>query len=321
MLAEGSLGGFVFGLALFAFFEECLVFFVDHGRGVFETCPDVVAEFFCHGADLAPFVVELLQAAECCDYVFVVGERGGVVDEEEFLFEVFLEVVVAQLFVNFQVVGVAFASFLEAFPHRCFFGGGHFAKGVEGGLEVDVLLECAVYVVGVLGQGDNLLDYGVFLLEVFTAGFLHFGGAGVFLVADSGDGFVEGGFFCVGCHYEVLGGVAFFGPFCAVGFDFDLTDCSELLAKTGDFVTIYFVGVFFQEGFRTLEQRCFCCGSFVGLLFFDGFGHFGLGLCFGVDVSFSGMRFLLGRSLGESLLLGCLCGFIGGEFGHFHNDR
>lgn len=57
--------------------------------------------------------MEVLKAAVCGDNIFV-GKQGSSLGEQGFfVFEVLLEVIVAKFLVDFEVVGVVLASFLE----------------------------------------------------------------------------------------------------------------------------------------------------------------------------------------------------------------
>ena len=166
LFAQGGLGGLVLGFAGLARLEECLVALVDFGRRLAEAVPDFLAQFFCYRADLAPLVVKVLQAAVRGYDVFV-GKQGlGFGKECLFVLKVFLEVIVAQFLVDFEVVGVVLAGLLEAFPYRCLLHGVYVAYGVELVLQLAVAGEGAVYVVGVFCQGVYFVDYGVLALEV-----------------------------------------------------------------------------------------------------------------------------------------------------------
>ena len=65
------------GFAGFPFFEKCLIFLIHHSRGFFEPRPYLLAQFFCHGSGLAPFVVKVLEAFECQDYILSESRRSA----------------------------------------------------------------------------------------------------------------------------------------------------------------------------------------------------------------------------------------------------
>ena len=126
--------------------------------------------------------MELLQTAVCDDDIFLADELFGLAEQQLFAVEVFLEVIVAQLLVYLEIVGVAFAGVLETLPHRCLVGCGYVADGVELVLQLAVSLESAVDIVGVFGQSDNLVDYFILADEVCGSyGFLLGGVCGLAL--------------------------------------------------------------------------------------------------------------------------------------------
>ncbi len=110
--------------------------------------------------------MEVLKAAVCGDNIFV-GKQGSSLGEQGFfVFEVLLEVIVAKFLVDFEVVGVVLASFLETLPNRSFLHGVNIADSVELVLQFAIASESAVYVVGVFGQCVDFVDDSVFAFEV-----------------------------------------------------------------------------------------------------------------------------------------------------------
>ncbi len=110
--------------------------------------------------------MEFLQAAVRGNHVFKFGKSSGFFEQELFLGEVFLEVVIAEFLVDFEIVGEAFAGFLEALPHARVLALLDVAHCIELVLKLAVAGECAVYVVGVLCERENLFDDGVLALKV-----------------------------------------------------------------------------------------------------------------------------------------------------------
>ena len=71
-LHMAALASFVFAFAFFAFLEVSLIAFVNFRAVVLECSPYILADVFCHRSYVAPFVMKLLQAFECGDYVRLV---------------------------------------------------------------------------------------------------------------------------------------------------------------------------------------------------------------------------------------------------------
>lgn len=82
--------------------------------------------------------MEVLQTAVCGNHVLFGSEAAGFGKKYLFLGEVFLEIVVAEFLVDFKIVGVALAGFLEALPHGGIFRGVYVANGIELVLELAV---------------------------------------------------------------------------------------------------------------------------------------------------------------------------------------
>ena len=131
--------------------------------------------------------MEFLQAPISRDDIFFGCEAYGFVEQQLFAVEIFLEIVVAQLFIDFEIIAVALAGILETLPHGCFFGRSYFADGVELVLKLAVAREGAVHVVGVFSEGDNFLDDFVFTFEIFGLDGFLFGCVGRFAFAGSGE--------------------------------------------------------------------------------------------------------------------------------------
>ncbi len=144
-----GLGLLVLEFAGFAFLEESLVFLVDEGGSILEAGPDFLAYLLSNGACLTPFVVEVLQPLECQDDVFLLVELLGLLAEEGLQLEVLAEVIVAEVFVDFQLVVELLHGSLVILPQLCGLCGRYFADFLELGLYLLDARESAVDIVGV----------------------------------------------------------------------------------------------------------------------------------------------------------------------------
>ena len=93
--------------------------------------------------------MEVLQALECQDYVFFGIELLSFLTEHRLEFEIFLEVIIAEVFVDLQLVVELLHGLLVGFPLVGGFGCGHFANQFELSLYLFHTGECAVHIVGV----------------------------------------------------------------------------------------------------------------------------------------------------------------------------
>ena len=67
----------VFHSCCMAMIEVVLVFLVDYGARVLESCPNVLAHLLSHWANLAILLVQVLQLMESAHHVRLVGEFLG----------------------------------------------------------------------------------------------------------------------------------------------------------------------------------------------------------------------------------------------------
>ena len=118
--------------------EEFLIAAVDLGRCLAEVGPYLLAQLLGHGAYEAPLVVEFLEGGGMRVITSSSAVRARASARRLLLGEIFLEVVVAQLLVDFQVVGISLAGLLIALPELCLVHGVDVADGVE------LLLQLAV---------------------------------------------------------------------------------------------------------------------------------------------------------------------------------
>ena len=72
--AQGCLDLFVFPLACFTFFEMCLIFLFISAEASLKEVPYLFADILCHLSDFSPFVMQALQASECCDHILLFGQ-------------------------------------------------------------------------------------------------------------------------------------------------------------------------------------------------------------------------------------------------------
>ena len=122
--------------------------------------------------------MQLLKPAVCYNHIGFVNEGRGFVKQQLLAVKVLLEVIVAQLLVDFEIVGVAFACLLKLLPNCGIFGSRHLSDSVELILELAVTGECAVDIVGIFSQSYNLGNDSFLLVEVGS--FLHFALSGPF---------------------------------------------------------------------------------------------------------------------------------------------
>ena len=206
-----------------------LIALVDFSREVLEAVPDFLAQFFGHGAYLAPVVVEFLKAAESHNHVGLLNEFLSLAYEKFLFGKVFLKIVVAELFVDLELVVEMFYGVLISFPEFGGNGGGNLTDTLEFGLEILEFGEETVYVVGVgahfVEPGNNFaLAFLVFSLPRFG-----FGSESRFLVADFGKTELEFLFGRVGLRHESSGVVAGLGKCLAFGALLAVAEHVELL--------------------------------------------------------------------------------------------
>lgn len=173
--------------------------------------------------------MELLQPLECYDHVGLGIEFLGFFTEQLLGVEVFLEVVVAQILVDLQLVVEPLYGCLVAFPLVGQLLGGNFASGLEFLLQFAEAGEVLVDIVGVAGHVVELGDYGVLLLEVGLAFGFDGGQMGGFLVLDHVEQRLEAFFGFVGGRCESLFFIAFFNECGFFGFQFGVAQRVELL--------------------------------------------------------------------------------------------
>ena len=97
--------------------EVLLVALVDAARCLLETLPQRLLELDSHGACLAPLVVQLLQLAEGLNNLRLESQLLGLLTEGELRLVVLLEVEVAQLTVNLDVVIEVLNMEVVGLPH------------------------------------------------------------------------------------------------------------------------------------------------------------------------------------------------------------
>ena len=114
-----------------------------------------------------PLLVELLEAAEGGNHVVLSAELLGFGHEKCLLRKVLLEIIVAELLVDFELVVEFLHGVLIALPELGGNGGGHLADFLEFILQVANLLEEAVGVVHVAAHFENLLYDGLLAVTVF----------------------------------------------------------------------------------------------------------------------------------------------------------
>ncbi len=77
---------------------------VDHSRGIFKLGPNLFSDLSCHGAYLAPLLMESLETLEGIDRVRKLGEFLSLLHKGRLDFKIFLEIKIAKLLVHFQTV-------------------------------------------------------------------------------------------------------------------------------------------------------------------------------------------------------------------------
>ena len=113
--------------------------------------------------------MKVLKAAECHHHVGFFRQAFGLFADKEFALEVFAEIKVAQIFVDFQLVVELFSSCLVAFPKVRYFWSGHFADGFELLLQFADFVQMTMHVVCVFRRCVDLVDHGIFLVKIYQA--------------------------------------------------------------------------------------------------------------------------------------------------------
>ena len=144
-----------------------LIALVDNGGGCLEACPDAFTELLGHGAEFLPLLVKLLQLVESRDYIVVGGKLLGGFAEFFLGLEILLEVEVAELAVDFDlVVETLYIELISAvyIPEgRC----GHRPHILPAILDFAESGESGRHIVAAVHQGLEFFDNGLFLFEVF----------------------------------------------------------------------------------------------------------------------------------------------------------
>ena len=161
LFAQGCFGSLVFVFFVLAVFKECLVTLVYDGRGLFEAFPYRVAQLFGYRTCFAPFVMQVLQLLECGYYIVLLGKFFGALAKGFFLFEIFLEVVVSELFVYFQQVVELLGIELVFLPQFGNGGGGDIGDGLEVLLYLLYSLVLFPHLVGVIYDGFQFIEQGI----------------------------------------------------------------------------------------------------------------------------------------------------------------
>ena len=81
-----------------------LVFLVDYCRSGLEACPNLLSQFFCHGASLTILLMQFLQLMEGTDNVALISQFLGSLTKFGLYLKVFLKIILTSLTVKVQQV-------------------------------------------------------------------------------------------------------------------------------------------------------------------------------------------------------------------------
>ena len=166
-LAEGSLLLKVLLLAGTQILKVLLVTLVDHGAGGLETLPYLFTQFLAHRTHLAILLMQLLQLVEGTDDIFLISQFLGSLTQACLGLQIFLEVQLASLAIQFQQVVELLHIQLVVAPQLV---------GTLGWHSLDVAplllqgLEFLIGLAGFLGRCHHSLDLfydSLLLLQVF----------------------------------------------------------------------------------------------------------------------------------------------------------
>ena len=234
-------------LTIFAFFKICLIFFVDYRRRIFETTPYFFANILCYRTHFAPLFVKVLKAFERYDNISFFGKFFSLFAYELFYFKVFLEIIVAQLFVDFELVVVCFNGFLILFPLLGCNSRRHFSHIFKFLLQFFETIECAIYIIGISCQCLDFVKDFSFLFKVILAFNFLCSKQHCFLFFYNVERFFKLLFeFISLCRKSCLF-ISVCNKFGFFFFNFIFTDCIELLLQSTHFVTPYVGSLFLRQ--------------------------------------------------------------------------
>ena len=307
MLADFRLEAEIFFFAGFEFLEIGLVALVHHGGSLLKAVPNLFAQLFCHGARLAELLMQRLQLVESRNGVGHLGQFFGALAEARLDFEVFLEIVGAELMVEAQLVVILLRVELIVLPKF---------RGLLGRHEFQLVPFCLqllcffVALVGLFGRCGQLLEAfynGELALEVLLLFLFCLGEGFGALLTQQVILFLESLFFRVGLGHEVL--------CCPAAGDESLAVGRRLLRLQA---VVHHFEVFQFGAVHALAAFCQFL-EFVDYLLLRG-KYLSLGV-FGVFSVFLGGSLLFGRSGGVGLFSGFYCGIVSRFFAKFFTEN
>ena len=204
--------------------------------------------------------MQVLQTLEGQDDILLGIELFGLFAEQGLQLQILAEIVVAKVFVNLQLVVKLLHGALIGLPLGCGLGGGHLADQLELGLYLFDARERLVDIVGVGGEGLQLLDQCLFALEVVAALLLLGCGKGGFALFHAVHQLFELLFALVESRDEGCGIVAGGLEVGQLLLELGLTECVKLLFQSGYLLAGDLYGLLGGEAHEGFQHLGFACG-------------------------------------------------------------
>ncbi len=153
----------------------CLIALVYLSGDILELIPDLIAFFFGHRTGLTPFDMKFLKPAECRDHIRFFHKLACLIDQKHLYIKILAEIVVTQIFIDFQLIIIALLCILERTLNISLCRWSHLSYAQEFLPQFLKALICTIHIICIGGKSENLVHDSLLRFQIcsFNGFLLH----------------------------------------------------------------------------------------------------------------------------------------------------